>query len=140
MLEGGKMSKEQWGHGFHNGYLQGTKEKQVPQIESLIGKWFLSFNPKTNNVVYQGKVISACPDNNFLVQLYSWSTGDATDQKIVPFKDMVNWNFYSSDEDMRFAYYKIKELSQREIEDCERDVLFWNGVPREQIDNLYPRN
>lgn len=70
---------------------------------SITGKWFHNFT-EDGLVHNQGQVLSAQPDGHFLVQLYGWLTGGATDQKVVTIQEMTDWVFYHSNSDMVTAY------------------------------------
>jgi hypothetical protein len=74
---------------------------------SLVGKWFHSFHREgksQGHVLWQGQVLSAQPNDHFLVQLYEWLLGEPNKQVIVPFSEMVDWQFYPSAEQMMHVY------------------------------------
>jgi hypothetical protein len=97
--------------------MSNEKSKQIdkPSPNVMIGKWFHSFN---NGIVrWQGRILAAPSDGLYLVQLYSWVMGEETDQVLVPLADMKDWSFYSSSEDMGFAYeyryrHKVEEYAR----------------------------
>jgi hypothetical protein len=78
----------------------------------LVGKWFHSFKTikdrDQREIDWQGQVLSRHPGNMYLVQLYEWISGSATDQLLVNFEDMKFWIFYNDDEQMRFQCSKIE--------------------------------
>jgi hypothetical protein len=74
---------------------------------NLKGKWFHSF--KDGGLCWQGQILSHNTRNDLcLVQLYEWVLGDSSVQRLVPLTDMVGWQFYDTDEEMRF-YSKREE-------------------------------
>lgn len=74
----------------------------------IVGKWFHSYD--TNGLVmWQGQVISAQPEDHYLVQLFSWLTGLENGSKLVKFSAMAEWTFYNSSEQMQEYYYKYLE-------------------------------
>lgn len=76
-----------WGAG------KAAAEKEMNR-PPLIGKYFHSL--KNGKVNWQGKIVSELPDNKYLVQLFSWVDGAATNQEIVELDDMNGWRFYLS--------------------------------------------
>ena len=72
------------------------------KADGIAGKWFHSF--KNGHSCWQGQVLSAQPADHFLVQLYSWLTGEPNKEVVVPFSDMVGWTFYDSSEQMLFEW------------------------------------
>lgn len=69
----------------------------------LVGKWFHSVEGET--IKWQGEILAKINDGLFLVQLFSWISGDITEQKLVRLEDMLNWYFYDSNEIMNDRYY-----------------------------------
>lgn len=67
----------------------------------LKGKFFHSL--KDGKIHWQGQVVGELPQEKFLVQLFSWLDGRDTEQKIVGFKEMLDWKFYQSDQEWRDA-------------------------------------
>jgi hypothetical protein len=61
-----------------------------------------------------------------LVQFYSWFDGRATNQKLIKISDSMNWNFYETAEDMRFAYGKFAGWSTEDLEASERFIKFFS--------------
>ena len=78
---------------------------------SLIGKWFHRFG-KSGFFKWQGQILSAEPDNYYLIQLYCWVYGHPTDQKSIPFSEMADWIFYESSQEMTSAYKKTVKQSE----------------------------
>jgi hypothetical protein len=75
--------------------------------DCIIGKWFHSFG-ENGKVKWQGQVTDKAPDNHFMIQLYSWVSGNPIEQKLLKFSDMTNWHFYPSNKDMFDAYERLK--------------------------------
>lgn len=68
----------------------------------LQGKFFHSFKEK--KVGWQGCVISEVRDGFFLVQLFEWITGTPSCQKLVRIEEMVGWDFYDTEKEMKNTY------------------------------------
>lgn len=78
------------------------------QVETIIGAFFLSRclrgdSPPCPSVQWQGQVLGQPNPGIYLVQLYEWLTGGASDQQLVRVEDMVGWSFYRHPEDWRYA-------------------------------------
>ncbi len=93
------MSKKQWGHGYHNG----VKAAQAND-GTLTGLWFHSY--KDGEIHWQGRITRDLGGGNYAVQLFEWLMGTPTVQKIVPFEQMKEWDFYPDDSAMRCAWEK----------------------------------
>jgi hypothetical protein len=109
------MSK-QWGHGYKTGYADAIKDNG-----SIVGMFFHSY--ENNAICWQGQILRELKDGSFLVQLYSWINGCPTDQKIVSMSDIKDWSFYSSDEEMRYAYCRANGLDPIETERLEKAMF-----------------
>lgn len=72
----------------------------LSEKSKLVGKWFHSF--KDGKLCWQGQILSQEQDGFFLIETYDWVCGEAFSQQLVSFKDMVDWRFYRTDEDMKF--------------------------------------
>lgn len=94
------MSRQQWGHGFYTGVASATLNQS-----NLVGSFFHT-RRKDGQIDWQGQVIKDIGNNQYLVQLYSWVDGGETSQKIVDRSEMVDWDFYATDKNMRFQYQK----------------------------------
>lgn len=81
------------------GRAQAIKNGEISPLE---GKFFHSFD-EDNKLNWQGRVLHSMPDEYFLIQLYSWLDGRPTAQRIISFKDMINWIFYASKEEWGWA-------------------------------------
>ena len=65
---------------------------------SLVGKFFHTF--ENDKIQHQGQILSAEPDDYFLIQYFSWIDGGTTNRELIPFSEMVNWIFYETEEAM----------------------------------------
>jgi len=72
---------------------------------SLVGSWFHVVGT-SGRFKWQGQVLSAEPDNCYLVQLYHWVYGIPTEQKLISSSEMTDWIFYETSEEMTSAYKK----------------------------------
>jgi hypothetical protein len=77
-----------------------TQETEAP----FVGLYFLTFDQK-GFVHHQGRIECALGDGYYLVQLYSWLTGYATNSAIRSLDEMrsENWRFYRTQEAWRDA-------------------------------------
>lgn len=75
--------------------------------EPSIGKWFHSTywcrRCRTRHIGYQGQVLEKLSYGRWLVQLYSWLSGHATESIHVSSAETKRWLFYTSDASMRDA-------------------------------------
>ena len=77
------------------------KTTPQPRLGSLVGRWFHSFHSETKNVDWQGQIVANPTPTTYLVQLYSWLDGCATNQQFVNVADMNDWHLYDTDSEMR---------------------------------------
>jgi hypothetical protein len=63
-----------------------------------------------------------------LVQLFRWTDGTASEQRLVTLDAMRDWSFYGSVEEMRIAYCHYLGESPTEIEASERFIKFAEKV------------
>jgi hypothetical protein len=75
-----------WGAG------KAAAEKEMSR-PPLVGKYFHSI--EDGKVKWQGKVVAELPGDRYLVQLFSWLSGDSTNREIINLGDMANWRFFS---------------------------------------------
>jgi len=68
----------------------------------LIGKFFHTCEPKTREIVFQGRVLDYQAPRTVLVQLFSFIDGRPTCQRLLEVTD--SWDFYDSNDDMLDAY------------------------------------
>ena len=67
--------------------------KTVTKTERLVGKYFRSANGN-DKVEWQGVVIGEPHPGWYLVQLFDWTSGEPSVQRLVPVEKMVAWLFY----------------------------------------------
>jgi hypothetical protein len=70
--------------------------------EKLVGKYFHSAS-ETSKIEWQGVVIGEPHPGWYLVQLFDWTSGKPTVQRLVPIKKMIAWLFYPDAEAMTFG-------------------------------------
>ena len=61
--------------------------------ENLVGKYFHGAN-ESNKVEWQGVVIGEPQPGWYLVQLFDWTSGKPSVQRLVPIEKMNAWLFY----------------------------------------------
>ena len=61
--------------------------------QEVVGKYFHSAN-ENNQVEWQGVVIGEPHPGWYLVQLFEWTSGEPSTQRLVPIEKMVGWLFY----------------------------------------------
>lgn len=91
------MSK-QWGHGYHS-----ALQRQAAGA-TMDGLWFHS--RKDGKIHWQGCIHRDLLNGFLVVQLFDWLMGDPSVQKVVPFEDALQWDFYPTSRAMRRAWYK----------------------------------
>jgi hypothetical protein len=106
---------KQWGHGYHKGVEAANNANK-----SIVGLWFHSI--KDGSIEWQGRIVKSVENDCYIIQLYSWIDGYPTDQKMVLFSDMQNWNFYRTDKDMRRAWHKANNHTQEDWEAQEEFI------------------
>jgi len=92
------MSK-QWGHGYCKGQDDANKKSKT-----LVGLWFHSL--KGGEVEWQGRIDRAVHDGKYVVQLFSWISGDPTEKVVVCADDVEGWILYDDSSEMRTAWEK----------------------------------
>lgn len=83
-----------------------------PIKDPLSGLFFLSFTIGEGGkkcTHWQGKILAPIGAQNYLVQLYSWLDGHATNQAIVTLEEMTGWKIYSTEEERNEAYRSSSE-------------------------------
>jgi hypothetical protein len=78
------------------------KAEMAGNAEKLVGKYFHSAN-ETNKIEWQGVVIGEPHPGWYLVQLFEWTSGEPTVQKLVPIEKMIGWLFYPDAAAMNFG-------------------------------------
>lgn len=72
----------------------------------IVGKWFHSFD--NGYTKWQGQVIASVHnDEYYLVQLYDFIMGEPSIQKLVSLQDMLLWQFYDTNEQMKDEYCNL---------------------------------
>lgn len=74
--------------------------KKAKVQNGLVGKFFHSY--KNGKISWQGHIIQKLSDTKYLVQLFEWVMGEASDQVIVELDDMKDWKFYDDKESWLF--------------------------------------
>jgi hypothetical protein len=80
-----------------------TTKKTNESSEGLVGHYFHTFDDK-GMVERQGFVSAKAEPGLYLVQFLSWICGDWTNERLIRVDEMMAWNFYATDKDMRFAF------------------------------------
>jgi hypothetical protein len=70
-------------------------------------------------IEWQGRVLRV-NDQFALVQLYSWLDGAATESRMVPIRDLLDWSFYATAREWRLAYCRDRGFSPSETEVAEQ--------------------
>jgi hypothetical protein len=78
-------------------------------VHGLAGRWFHTWRePREDDELedvivrdglvleHQGRVVERVDDDRYLVETFSWWTGQAVGQRLVPVCDMAAWTFYES--------------------------------------------
>ncbi len=102
------MSREQWGHGYHNG-------KKDSQTGTMVGLWLHTKFPN-GRIKNQGEIIRQLSNGKCVVQLYSFLSGCPTVCKCLSEDEIESCALYSSASDMRDAY----DVEMRELERIDR--------------------
>jgi hypothetical protein len=69
------------------------KAEMSDKTEKVVGKYFQSAD-ETNKVEWQGVVIGEPHPGWYLVQLFEWTSGEPSVQRLVPIEKMIDWLFY----------------------------------------------
>jgi len=80
----------------HDGLDSNSHSMEVEtatKAEKLVGKYFLGAN-ENNKVEWQGVVIGEPQPGWYLVQLFDWTSGKPSAQRLVPIEKMNAWLFY----------------------------------------------
>jgi hypothetical protein len=87
--------------------MSATKTVTMKRSESLIGRFFHSYDKETGKVLgWQGQVIGRPQKDTYLVQLFEWWMGEASKQILVSVNQMLeeHWQFYPDRDAWLFAY------------------------------------
>ena len=72
------------------------------EFDALENLWFLTFT-EDKKMQYQGRILSRLENGFYLVQLYEWLLGTESCMKIMPFKEFLDAELYSDNEDLGHA-------------------------------------
>lgn len=70
----------------------------------LVGKFFHRMEEDKTTIKNQGIVEAEVFPGHFLVQFFSFLTGEDTNMEIVPVANMTHWKFYNSNDEMNQAF------------------------------------
>ena len=71
----------------------------------MVGRYFHTFN-SDGSFNWQGRIVGRPEKGVYFVQLFDWLLGEASDKKLVLLKDMRDWSFYKTAEEMNDYYYR----------------------------------
>ena len=77
-------------------------ERSKINLSPLVGKWFHSFG-ESGTFKFRRTVLSQINSQVFGLKSMSGLSGEATHQKLVKLSEMLEWNFYDTNEDMKDA-------------------------------------
>jgi hypothetical protein len=81
---------------------------------SLVGQFFHAF--ENGRIDWQGRVIGNPAPSVYQIQLFEWLMGEPSIRLLVKIDDMLEWEFYGSQELMNDAW----ETQERRIEAAEK--------------------
>ena len=90
------------------------KAEMSGTLETIVGKYFHSAD-ETDKVEWQGVVIGEPHPGWYLVQLFEWSSGEPSVQRLVPIEKMIGWLFYPNADAMtgsKHSQHQITEARQ----------------------------
>lgn len=100
----------------HNGDRPATASMPPrPPVEAFVGSYFLAPDPRG----WQGQILSRVRGDTFLVETFSWMTGEPWTRHLVELAEMGNWIFFVGAEWM-VDYYKQVAKAKWEHERIER--------------------
>lgn len=70
----------------------------------LVGSFFHSYDEKEEVLNWQGCVVAKVASEVYLIEHFSFLTGERTHQRLVKLEDMFHWHFFDTIEDMNDAY------------------------------------
>ena len=68
----------------------------------MIGQYFHSI--EKGKVKWQGCILSKPSKNMYLIQLFSWLSGEPTNRQLISIDKMKDWLFYKDFEEMDYSY------------------------------------
>lgn len=75
--------------------------------DPLVGKFFHTYPDGV--LEHQGEILARLDDGTYLVQLYEFLMGTASEQYIERLANMAGWKFYDSLEDWHYAYERYRQ-------------------------------
>jgi hypothetical protein len=76
-----------------------TRKRDPVLVDGLVGCWFHAFS--NNEIKWQGHIVGEPVPGIYLVQLFDWFLGDPQFLRLVPLADMMDWQFYRNDAEMK---------------------------------------
>ena len=67
----------------------------------LVGKFFHSLEDE--KIVWQGKILGEEQPGIYIIQLFSWLSGEPSNQRIIRIEEMNEWYFYDTQECLIFS-------------------------------------
>src|SRR5438094_9143464 len=83
-----------------------TEMTGKPETEKLLGKYFQSAN-EDNKIEWQGMVIGEPHPGWYLVQLFEWTSGEASVQRLVLIYKMIGFCSYSNLNPTMYALFLL---------------------------------
>lgn len=82
-----------------------TKQQPMHQntIDGYVGLYAHTFNDE-GRVQYQLKVVHQIPDGRLICQMFSFLSGEPTNQQTFTIEETKGWQFYTTAEDWMFGY------------------------------------
>lgn len=91
------------------------KAEMSRESEKVVGKYFQSAD-ETSKIEWQGIVIGEPHPGWYLVQLFDWTSGEPSVQRLVPIEKMIGWLFFPDARAMTFdskrSQHQITEARQ----------------------------
>lgn len=88
----------------------------------LLGKWFHGLDD--GKVIWQGQVLEHKGSGDYLLQIHGWLKGEhnnlPSNKVTVNVKNMADWMFYDSEEDMQAAWNKGTKKEKMNTKGDER--------------------
>lgn len=87
---------------------------------NLCGLWFHTFHPD-GQIKYQGQVMQKL-GRHYLVQYYNFTWGEPSNLELVPFKEMLDWHYYLTSEDMRDYWQQQEDMRRWDNEKKQQET------------------
>src|SRR5579872_2869454 len=93
-------------------YRKAVKAAPKKDKDPLVGKWFHEIKKENGDegIGWQGHILGKVESEGtdfYLVQLFDWIVGNESNQFLVPLKDMLQWRFYNTSDEMNYYYTEI---------------------------------